>query len=349
MKPHRRTLLKTFFATAGQEAPRIAQHPGRRAFIALAGVLALTPMAVQAQTPFPSRPVTMVIGYPPGAIVDTVARQLATSLSAQLGQQFVPENKGGAAGAVGGGFIARAKPDGYTILFTAYTSLQIAAATDRTLNFDPVKDLLPVASIGRPTTLLLVNADFPAKNFAEFLSYVKANPGKVNFGTSGTGSPNHFALEHMNAAFGTQMTPVPYKGAAQMLTDMRAGQVQAIFSSTSLAAGHLQVGTVRALAIGSPDPTPLFPDLPLIASNGAPGLNASGALGMFAPPGTPSAIVEQLNAAVAKALQDPAIAQKLAVEGIVIQRQTPAQFGKSYRDEAQQIAEFIKKSELKIK
>lgn len=321
----------------------------RRTFTLFAGLLALSSMAAQAQTPYPSRPVSFVIGYPPGAIVDTVARQLATSLSTALGQQFVPENKGGAAGAVGGGFIARAKPDGYTILFTAYTSLQIAAATDRSLNFDPVRELVPVASVGRPTTLLLVNTDFPARNFNEFIAYAKSHPGKINFGTSGTGSPNHFALEHMNTAFGTRMTPVPYKGAAQMLQDMRGGQVQAIFSSSSLAAGHLQAGTVRALAIGSPDPTPLFPDLPLIASHGAPGLNASGALGVFAPPGTPAAIVDQLNAAIGKALLEPALAQKLAAEGLVIKRQTAAQFGHSYREEAQQIAEFIKKSDLTLK
>jgi tripartite-type tricarboxylate transporter receptor subunit TctC len=327
-------------------------HPARwarRILTVCTGVLALTSPAAQAQADFPSRPITMVIGYPPGAIVDTVARQLGSAVSTLLGQQLVPENKGGAAGAVGAGFVSRAKPDGYTVLFTAYTSLQIAAAADRTLNFDPVRDLLPVASVGRPTTLLLVNADFPARDLDEFLAYARSHPGKVNFGTSGIGSPNHFALEHMNAAFGTRMTPVPYKGAAQMLTDMRAGQVQAIFSSTSLASGHLQAGTVRALAIGSPDPTPLFPQLPLLANKGAPGLNASGALGVFVPPGTPAAIVEQLNAAFGKAMQDPAIAQKLAAEGIVIVRQTPAQFGKSYRDEARQIADFIKKNELTIK
>lgn len=325
---------------------RTATLGGLIAAAASLGAHAQAPSA--ASGAYPSRPVSFVIGYPPGAIVDTVGRQLGTSLASQLGQPFVPENKGGAAGAVGGSAVAKARPDGYTVLFTAYTSLQIAAAIDRTLNFDPVSDLVPVASIGRPTTLLLVGANFPAKTFEEFIAYAKSRPGAINFGTSGIGSPNHFALEHMNAAFGTRMTPVPYKGAAQMLTDMLGGQVQAIFSSSSLAAGHLQSGAVRALAIGSPDPTPLFPQLPVIANKGAPGLNASGALGLFAPPGTPAAVVDQLNAAVGRALQDPAIAQKLAAEGIVIQRQTAAQFGKSYRDEARQIAEFIKKNELKI-
>ncbi len=313
-----------------------------------AGLMAATPLAAQTQAPFPARPITLVIGYPPGAIVDTVARQVGTTLSTVMGQTVVPENKGGAAGAIGAGMVSKAKPDGYTILLTAYTSLQIAGAIERNLNFDPVNDLIPVASIGRPTTLLLVNADFPAKNFDEFIAYVKSRPKEVNFGTSGTGSPNHFALEHLNAAFGTHMTAVPYKGAAQMLTDMLGGRVQAIFSSSSLAAGHLQAGTVRALAIGSPDATPLFPKLPLIAGKGAPGFNASGALGVFAPPGTPTAIIEQLNAAIGKTLQDPAVAQKLTAEGIVIKRQSASQFGKNYRDEARKIAEFIKKNELKI-
>lgn len=324
--------------------------PSRRRFFAAACVGLFTAMPVAAQTAagYPNRPITMVIGYPPGAIVDTVARQVGTNLSTVLGQTVVPENKGGAAGVIGAGQVAKARPDGYTLLLTAYTSLQIAGAIERNLNFDPVNDLVPVASIGRPTTLLLVNADFPAKTFDEFLAYVKSRPNQINFGTSGTGSPNHFALEHLNAAFGTRMTAVPYKGAAQMLTDMLGGRVQAIFSSSSLAAGHLQAGSVRALAIGSPDATPLFPNLPVIADKGAPGFNASGALGVFAPPGTPAAVVEQLNAAIGKALQDPGVSQKLAGEGIIVKRQSAPQFGESYRGEARQIADFIKKNDLKI-
>ena len=312
------------------------------------GLLTGLPFASHAQAPYPSRPVTLIIGYPPGAIVDTVARKVASSLSSGLGQSIVPENKGGAAGVVGASLVSKAKPDGYTLLLTAYTSLQIAGSIERDLNFDPVKDLTPVASLGRPTTLLLVKKDFPAKTFDEFIAYVKSHPNKINFGTSGTGSPNHFALEHLNVAFGLKMTAVPYKGAAQMLTDMLGGRVQAIFSSSSLAAGHLQSGTVRAIAIGSPDATPLFPRLPVIADKGAPGFNASGALGVFAPPGTPPAIVDQLNRAINQAMEDPDVKQKLTAEGVVGQPQSAAQFAARYRSEATQIAEFIKKNELKI-
>lgn len=312
------------------------------------GLLAALPLAGHGQAGYPARPITMIIGYPPGAIVDTVARQVASRLSNGLGQIIVPENKGGAAGVVGASLVSKAKPDGYTLLLTAYTSLQIAGAIERDLNFDPVKDVVPVASLGRPTTLLLVNNDFPAKTFDEFVAYVKSRPNKINFGTSGTGSPNHFALEHMNVAFGLKMTAVPYKGAAQMLTDMLGGRVQAIFSSSSLAAGHLQSGTVRAIAIGSPDATPLFPALPVIADQGAPGFNASGALGVFAPPGTPQAIVEQLNRAINLAMDDPGVKQKLEGEGVVGQAQSAAQFASRYRSEAAQIAAFIKKNDLKI-
>lgn len=333
-------------------APHFRPLLSRRRLILARGLgialLACLPFAGQSQTPYPSRPVTLIIGYPPGAIVDTVARQVANSLSSGLGQSVVPENKGGAAGVVAASLVSKAKPDGYTLLLTAYTSLQIAGSIERDLNFDPVKDLMPVASLGRPTTLLLVNNDFPAKTFDEFIAYVKKHPNKINFGTSGTGSPNHFALEHMNVAFGLKMTAVPYKGAAQMLTDMLGGRVQAIFSSSSLAAGHLQSGTVRAIAIGSPDATPLFPTLPVIADKGAPGFNASGALGVFAPPGTPSAIVEQLNRAINQAMEDPGVKQKLAGEGVVGQPQSAPQFAARYRSEATQIAEFIKKNELKI-
>jgi tripartite-type tricarboxylate transporter receptor subunit TctC len=316
------------------------------AVAALAGLSASAP--AMAQVTFPVRPISLVIGYPPGAIVDTVARQVGAALSPILGQTIVPDNKGGAAGVIGASSVSHARPDGHTVLFTAYTSLQIASAIERNLTFDPVRDLIPVASIGRPTTLLLVNADFPAKTFEEFLAYTKSRPEPTPFGTSGIGSPNHFALEHMNAAFGTRLTAVPYKGAAQMMTDMLGGRVKAIFSSSSLAAGHLRAGTVRALAIGSPDPTPLYPDLPVIADQGAPGFNASGALGVFAPPGTPPAIVDQWNAAIGKALQDPVVAEKLAGEGIIVKRQSASQFGASYRQEARQIADFIKQGNLKI-
>ncbi|OVZ55551.1 hypothetical protein CDO44_25515 [Pigmentiphaga sp. NML080357] len=319
-------------------------------FIRLAAALGtLAAMsAAHAQGTSSAPPLTMIIGYPPGAIVDTVARQLASDLGPLLGRTIVPENKGGAAGAVAAAQIAKARPDGQTILFTAYTSLQIAAALDRSLSFDPVNDLLPVASVGRPTTLLLVPHDFPAKSFDEFLEVVRSQPGKINFGTSGIGSPNHFALEHLNAAFGLRMTAVPYKGAAQMLTDMLGGRVQAIFSSTSLAAGHLQSGAVRALAIGSPDPSPDFPNLPVIAQRGAPGFNAAGALGVFAPPGTPPEVAQRLNTAVQAALKGEATRQKLRKEGIVLEPLDAAAFAAKYRREAENIAAFIRERGLKI-
>ncbi|VCU68567.1 Tripartite tricarboxylate transporter family receptor [Pigmentiphaga humi] len=331
--------------SAARARPRAARAVSRLLGAAFA-LLAAGPL--HAQGPHSNQPLTMLIGYPPGAIVDTVARQLANVLGPILGQTIVPENKGGAAGLVGAGLASKARPDGSIILFTAYTSLQIAAATNQGLSFDPVNGLLPVASVGRPTTLLLVSADFPAKTFEEFVALVKSRPGIYNFGTSGIGSPNHFALEHMNAAFGLKMTPVPYKGAAQMLTDMLGGRVQAIFGSSSLAAGHLQSGTVRALAIGSPDASPAFPKLPVIADNGAPGLNASGALGVFAPPSTPPEVVERLNAAINTALKDPAIQHKLQEEGIILDVQSAAAFGRKYRGEAQDIAGFIQRHQLRI-
>lgn len=330
-------------------AARACPRAVRTATRLLGAVLALLAAAPsQAQGTYPSQPVTMLIGYPPGAIVDTVARQLSSVLGPMLGQTVVPENKGGAAGLVGANLASKARPDGHTILFTAYTSLQIAAATNQGLSFDPVNGLLPVASVGRPTTLLLVGADFPARTFEEFVALVKSRPGIYNFGTSGIGSPNHFALEHLNAAFGLKMTAVPYKGAAQMLTDMLGGRVQAIFSSSSLAAGHLQSGTVRALAIGSPDPSPAFPKLPVIARSGAPGFNASGALGVFAPPSTPPEVVERLNTAINAALGDPAVRSKLGEEGIILDVQSAAAFGKKYRGEAQDIAGFIQRHQLRI-
>ena len=330
-------------------------HPGARCTwwstalrrLAASGTLAVA-FGAHAQGPASAPPLTMVIGYPPGAIVDPVARQLASELGPILGRTIVPENKGGAAGAVAGAQIAKTRPDGNTILFTAYTSLQVAAALDRSLPFDPVNDLLPVASVGRPTTLLIVPTDFPAKTFDEFLQLVRSQPGKFNFGTSGIGSPNHFALEHLNAAFGLKMAAVPYKGAAQMLTDMLGGRVQAIFSSTSLAAGHLQSGAVRALAIGSPDPSPDFPNLPVIAQQGAPGFNAAGALGVFAPPGTPPDVVQRINAAVQQALDNPATQQKLRKEGIVIDKLDATAFADKYRREAKQIADFIREHGLKL-
>lgn len=314
---------------------------------AVSAVLVTSPGFAQSAAPA-SSPLTMIIGYPPGAIVDTVARQLAGVLGPTLNRTIVPENKGGAAGAIAAGQIAKTRPDGHTILFTAYTSLQISRALDRNLAFDPVDDLQPVASVGRPTTLLLVPADFPAKTFDEFLALVKSQPNHFNFGTSGIGSPNHFALEYLNASFGLKLTPVPYKGAAQMLTDMLGGRVQAIFSSTSLAAGHLQSGAVRALAIGSPDPSPAFPDLPVIAQHGAPGFNAAGALGIFAPVGTPTETLAKLNAAIQEALKDEATQQRLHDEGIVIELQNVEDFSARYRQEAQDIATVIRDHALKI-
>src|SRR5437660_10469621 len=239
-------------------------------------------MVVSARTAaaldYPTRPVRFVVGYPPGGATDILARLIGQRLSEKLGQQFVVENKPGAGNNIGTEAVINAEPDGYTVLLINPANY-INASLYANLKFDFVRDIAPVASFNRVPNVMTVNKDVPAKNVAEFIAYVKANPGKVNMASSGNGTSVHLSGEMFMAMSGTKMQHVPYRGSAPAITDMRGGHVQVMFDNMPSVLQHIKSGTLRALAVTSTQRSSLLPDVPTLADT-VPGYEASALFGM---------------------------------------------------------------------
>ena len=320
-----------------------------RAIIALAiAGLALAIAAPAFAQNYPTRPVTLILSFPPGAVVDNVGRRLAASLSETWKVPVVPENKGGAGGNVAASILAKAPPDGYTLMLTVYDGLVIAKAGGIQLGFDPINDLAPVALVGLSTTTFLVNAKSPFKTFPEFIAHAKANPGKLNFGSNGMGGSYHLAIEQINAQAGTAIVHVPYKGGAPSLVDLLAGRVDAIFATTSLATPQVASGNVRIIALGSAKRSALYPGVPTIAEAGVNGFEVPLGLGVFAPAGTPAPLVARINADIRKALESPQMKERLIADGVEASQLTPEQFKARLTSEVAQMETLVKRLNLKF-
>jgi tripartite-type tricarboxylate transporter receptor subunit TctC len=258
---------------------------------------------------YPTRPVKWVVGYPPGGATDIIARLLGQRLSERLGQQFVIENKPGAGNNIATESVINAEPDGYTLLFVNPANY-INATLYANLKFNVIRDIAPVAAFNRVPNVMTVNKDVPAKTAAEFIAYVKANPGKVNLASSGNGTSVHLSGEMFMAMAGVKMQHVPYRGAAPAITDLLGGQVQLIFDNMPSILQHVRAGSVRALAVTGTTRSPLLPDVPVLADT-IPGYEASALFGMGAPKNTPKAVIEKLNKEVNAVLAEPAIKARL--------------------------------------
>jgi tripartite-type tricarboxylate transporter receptor subunit TctC len=283
----------------------------RRTAICLAviGLSAAAPMGSASAQDYPTRPVKWVVGYPPGGATDIIARLLGQRLSERLGQQFVIENKPGAGNNIATESVINAEPDGYTLLFVNPANY-INASLYANLKFNVVRDIAPVAAFNRVPNVMTVNKDVPAKTAAEFIAYVKANPGKVNLASSGNGTSVHLSGEMFMAMAGVKMQHVPYRGAAPAITDLLGGQVQLIFDNMPSILQHVRAGSVRALAVTGTARSPLLPDVPVLADT-IPGFEASALFGMGAPKNTPKAVIEKLNKEVNAVLAEPAIKARL--------------------------------------
>ena len=262
---------------------------------------------------YPTRPVKWVVGYPPGGATDIIARLIGQRLSERLGQQFVIENKPGAGNNIATESVINAEPDGYTVLLVNPANY-INATLYANLKFNLVRDIAPVAAFNRVPNVMTVNKDVPAKTVAEFIAYVKANPGKVNLASSGNGTSVHLSGEMFMAMSGAKMQHVPYRGAALALTDLIGGQVQVIFDNMPSVLQHIRGGALRALAVTSTTPSPLLPDVPALADT-IPGYEASALFGMGAPKNTPKEIIEKLNKEINAILAEPAIKARLTELG----------------------------------
>ena len=275
---------------------------------------------------YPTRPVKWVVPYPPAGTTDVLARIVAQWLSEKLGQPFVIENKPGAGNNLGTESVVKAAPDGYTMLLVNPAN-GINATLYKELNFNVIRDIAPVAGIVRTPNVMEVTPSFPAKTVAEFIAYCKANPGKINMASSGSGTSVHLSGELFKSMTGCQMLHVPYKGAGPALTDLMGGQVDVIFDNLPSSVGHIKGGKIRALGVTSQEREPSMPQLPTIAET-VPGYEATAWFGIGMPKGTPKEIIDKINAEVNRALADPKMRERLAELGGKPIAGTPEDFGK---------------------
>ncbi len=298
----------------------------RRALAVTLIALAATPATALAQSGYPTKPIRLLVPFPPGAGTDTVARFVAQKLAESMGATIVVENKTGAGGAIGAAEAAKAEPDGYTLLFVASPFTTVAASA-RAPGYDPVRQFVPVAPIAAGPLAFVVNPDVPAATMREFIAYAKQHPGKVNYGSAGPGSVNHLALELFKARTGTDIVHVPYRGIADATKDLLGGQLQAMTASIPATLPQLAERRVRVLAVTGDRRIAQLPDVPSWQEQGVADANVVNYWGIVAPVGTPQEVVAKLNAATQKVLAQPDVKARLEREGAELIPGPPERLG----------------------
>jgi tripartite-type tricarboxylate transporter receptor subunit TctC len=320
----------------------------RRTFVQWAAGAAALPIvgrSARAQT-YPARPVRVIVPVAAGGANDVTARLIGQRLSEHLGQQFVIENRPGAGTNIGTEAVIRSAPDGYTLLI-AGSNAAINPTLFKSLNFNFIRDTVPIASIVRVPQLMQVTPSLPVKTVPEFIAYAKANPGKIAMGSGGNGSPAHVIGEYFKLMTGTDLTHVPYRGAAPAVTDLLAGQIQVAFTELATSLGHVKSGGLRALAVTTAARTAVLPDVPTL-SEFIPGFEASQWVGLVAPKDTPVAIVEKLNAEINAGLADPKLKARFADLGGMVLPGSPADFGNLIRDETEKWSKVIRAAHIRV-
>jgi len=299
----------------------------------------MTLMRVSEAAEYPTRPVRWIVGYPAGGTTDILARLIGHSLSERLGQQFIIENKPGAGNNIATEAVINSPPDGYTVLLVNPANA-INATLYRKLSFNFMRDMLPVAGLMRVPNVMEVNPSVPVKTVAEFIVYAKANPGKINWASSGNGTSVHLSGELFKVMTGVELTHVPYRGSAPALTDMISGTVHVMFDNMPSSLPHIQAGKLRALAVTTAKRSDALPEIPTVADT-VPGYEASAFFGMGAPKGTPTEIIDKLNKEINAALADPGMKAKLAELGGMLIPGSPAEFGQVIAQETDKWAKVI--------
>ncbi|MBB4374949.1 tripartite-type tricarboxylate transporter receptor subunit TctC [Bradyrhizobium sp. cir1] len=311
-----------------------------------ASPLAATPLSKALAADYPARPVKWVVGYPPGGATDILARLIGQRLSEKFGQQFVIENKPGAGNNIATESVINAEPDGYTLQMVNPANY-INASLYANLKFNFVRDIAPIASFQRVPNVMTVNKDVPAKNVAEFIEYVKANPGKVNMASSGNGTSVHLSGEMFMAMTGCKMQHVPYRGAAPAITDMLGGQVQVIFDNMPSIIQHIRSGSLRAIGVTTTERSPQLPDVQAIAET-VKDYEASALFGMGAPKNTPKEIIAKLNSEINTLMKEPDMAKRLVELGGEPRVQTPEAFGEEIKAETEKWKKVVEFAGLKV-
>ncbi len=321
----------------------------RRHVTAALALIPLMPlMAVAQKSGWPDKPLRLVVGWPPGGSADVVARLLAEQLGRRIGQPVIVENRPGASGRIGAQQVARADPDGYTLLFGAPSELTIAAATVLSLPYDPFKDLQPVTQVVSGAFMLVVDPRLGVGTLGELVSYAKSHPDKLNYASYGNNTTNHIYGAQFCAATGIQATHVPYKGGAPAWNDLMAGQIQFMFDNAAVLMPLVRAGKLKALAVLSAERIRLSPGTPTMAEAGYPDIGMKSWLGLLAPARTPASIVKSLHDDVAAALSAPDFARQLEERGMPAYGSTPAEFAQVLRSETATLKVLVQKLGLKL-
>jgi tripartite-type tricarboxylate transporter receptor subunit TctC len=319
----------------------------RRNFLHLAAGAAALPFSshVARAQAYPSRPVRLIVGYPPGGVTDIAARVIGQWLSEKLGQPVIVDNRPGASSNIAAEAVVRAPPDGYTLLLV-FSANAINATLYEKLKFDFIREISPVAGIARAPQVMEVTPSVPAKSVPEFIAYAKANPGKLNFASGGIGAPAHVTGELFKMMAGVNLVHVPYRGGGPALTDLIGGQVQVMFDAMTSSIAHIRAGKLRALAVTTATRSEALPEIPTVAEF-LPGYEASAFVGIGAPKNTPMEIVDRLNKEINAALADPKVRARFAELGTIVLPGSPGDFGKLIADETEKWAKVVKFAGIK--
>ena len=314
----------------------------------LAVLCALVAVAAAAHAQqWPSKAIRVVVNFPPGGAADQIARGVAPPLGEALGQPVVVENRPGANGNIGAEAVAKSAPDGYTLLMSSGGAFSVNPHLYTRLPFDPLKDLVPVAAAARILVFLVVKPDLPVKSVEEFVALARANPGRLSYGSPGSGSSPHIAGEMFKRAAKVDVVHVPYKGAAPALTDLLGGQLDFMFDP-GIGLGHVRAGKLRLLAVGSPKRSPLFPDVPTVAEAGMAGFDADSWFGFYAPAGVPADILGRLNRELNRALQTPPVRDRILAIGGEPVAMSAAEFAEVQRKDRERFGAVVREAGIRL-
>jgi tripartite-type tricarboxylate transporter receptor subunit TctC len=322
--------------------------PGSSIRLACLVLVATLPMAGAVAAPYPERTIQIVVPFPPGGPADVVARPLAERLSVALGQPIVVVNKPGASGTIGAALVAKAEPDGYTLLMGTSNELTMSPGLYSKLPYDPAKDFAPITTVIRFPNVLVVNKDLLVATAQDLVALTRSNPGKMNYGTSGTGSTNHLTTELYRASTKVELNYVSYRGGAPAMTDLMGGQIQAMFATMPSSSGLIRAGSIRALMVTDQRRWAAIPDVPSASEAGLPDVQVISFNGVLAPVGTPPEIVARLNAEIVKVMQAPAMKELMEKQAGEVSTSTPQEFADVLKTDFDMWLSIIKANGIRI-